>query len=116
VYRTITRDKNDKVILREHTKTYNKKTGIDRDKRTFPISPRVYQLLKPLIECSLSNMNNLIFWNFKKNTFITRCQEKGLSLVAIQSLVGHVEENSITNDTYTSISLDFMKKELGKVN
>ncbi len=41
VCRTITRDKNDKVILGEHTKTFNKKTGIDKGKRTFPLSPKV---------------------------------------------------------------------------
>lgn len=148
VYRTITRDSNDKVILGEHTKTYNKKTGIDRGKRTFPMSPKVYQLIKPLIECSLTNINNLIFWDYKRNTFITdgeinsyldrlnnkekitnelhthrlrhtfitRCQENGMSLIIIQSLVGHVKGSSITNDVYTSVSLDFMKQELEKIS
>lgn len=51
-----------------------------------------------------------------RHTFITRCQENGVPLVVIQALVGHVEGSSITNDTYTSVSIDFMQKELEKVN
>lgn len=148
VYRTITRDKNDKVILGEHTKTYNKKTGVDKGKRTMPISPKVRKLLEPILSDSLTNINNLIFWDYKKNTFITdgkinsyldrlnnkekitkrlsthrlrhtfitRCQEKGIPLIIIQSLVGHVEGSSITNEVYTSVSIDFMKQELEKIN
>lgn len=148
VYRTITRDVNDKVILGKHTKTYNKKTGIDKGKRTFPMSTKVKQLLTPLLNNSITNINNLIFWDYNKNTFITdgeinsylnrlnnkekitsnlhshklrhtfitRCQEKGIPLVVIQSLVGHVEGSSITNEVYTSVSIDFMKQELEKIN
>ena len=147
VYRTITRDKNDKVILGEHTKTYNKKTGIDKGKRTFPLSDKVRKLLKKHLNTKITNIYNLIFWDYKKNTFITdgelnsylnrlnskekittnlhthrlrhtfitRCQEKGIPLVVIQSLVGHVEGSSMTNNVYTSVSLDFMKQELEKV-
>lgn len=147
VYRTITRDKNDKVILGEHTKTYNKKTGIDRGKRTFPLIPKVRKLLIPILKGKEFNMNNLIFWDYKRNTFITdgevnsyldrlndrekitkslnthklrhtfitRCQEKGLPLVVIQSLVGHVKGSSITNEVYTSVSIDFMEQELEKI-
>ncbi len=148
VYRTVTRDNNDKVILGEHTKTYNKKTGIDKGKRTMPLSPKVKKLLEPILNNKLTNINDLIFWDYKKNTFITdgeinsylnrlnnkekiadrlhthklrhtfitRCQEKGLPLVVIQSLVGHVEGSDITNNVYTSVSLDFMKQELEKIN
>lgn len=148
VYRTITRDKNDKVILGEHTKTYNKKTGIDKGKRTMPLSNKVRKLLEPMLNNTLININNLIFWDYTKNTFITdgeinsyldrlnvkenitdrlhshklrhtfitRCQEKGIPLVIIQSLVGHVEGSSITNNVYTSVSLDFMERELEKIN
>lgn len=148
VYRTITRDGNDKVILGEHTKTYNKKTGIDRGKRTFPLTSKVKKMLIPILKNKEFNMNNLIFWDYKRNTFITdgeinsyldrlndkeriteklhthklrhtfitRCQEKGMPLVIIQSLVGHVEGSSITNEVYTSVSLDFMKQELEKIS
>ena len=147
VYRTITRDENDKIILGEHTKTYNKKTGIDKGKRIFPLSSKVKKLLDAELKNKITNINNLIFWDHKNNTlitdgeinsylkrlnskykitdtihthrlrhtFVTRCQEKGIPLVVIQALVGHVEGSSITDDTYTSVSIDFMKQELKKV-
>ena len=147
VYRTITRNLNDKIILGEHTKTYNKKTGIDAGKRTFPISPKIVKILKKQTGKNLTNIHNLLFWDYDHNTFITdgeinsylkrlnlkhkitenihthilrhtfitRCQEKGLPLVVIQALVGHVEGSTITNDIYTSVSVDFMKQELDKL-
>ena len=71
VYRTITRDKNDKVILGAHTKTYNKKTGIDKGKRAIPLSLKTKKLLESILNNKLININNLIFWDYKKNTFIT---------------------------------------------
>ena len=37
------------------------------------------------------------------------------ALVVLQSLVGHVEGSNITNDIYTSVSIDFMKQELEKI-
>mgnify|MGYP006990154113 CR=1 FL=1 len=30
-------------------------------------------------------------------------------------MVGHIEGSSITSDTYTSVSLDFMKEEVKKI-
>lgn len=50
-----------------------------------------------------------------RHTFITRCQEKGLSLPVIQNLVGHVEGSSITTSIYTSISFDFIYQDLQKL-
>lgn len=151
VYRTITRNKNDKVILGEHTKTFDKKTGIDKGKRTFPMNNNVRKLIIDLLSSKIANINNLLFWDYKKDcfitdgeinsyllrlnkkykildnedetlsthrlrhTFITRCQEQGLSLPVIQTLVGHVEGSSITNDVYTDVSLDFITNELKKM-
>ena len=46
----------------------------------------------------------------------TRCQEKSIALVVIQAMVGHIEGSSITSDTYTSVSLDFMKQEIKKIS
>lgn len=51
-----------------------------------------------------------------RHTFITRCVENGLFPKVIQNLVGHVEGSSITSDVYTSISNDFIQKELEKLN
>ena len=56
---------------------------------------------------------NITFHSFR-HSFITRCQEKGIPLVVIQAMVGHIEGSSVTNDTYTSVSLDFMKQQIKK--
>ena len=50
-----------------------------------------------------------------RHTFITRCQEKGIPLVVIQAMVGHIEGSSITENTYTTVTLEFMKNELKKI-
>ena len=71
VYRTITRDKSDKVILGKHTKTYDKKTGIDKGKRTFPMTSNVKEIIKKLYINKITNINNLLFWDYNKNFFIT---------------------------------------------
>lgn len=150
IYRTITRNKNDKVILGQHTKTYCKKTGLDKGRRCFPMQPKVRKLIEEILANKITNMHNLLFWDYSKNriitdgminsylsrinkispnesitgalsthrlrhTFITRCQEKNLSLAVIQSLVGHVQGSNITNDTYTSVSLNFIQQELEKM-
>lgn len=150
IYRTITRNKNDKVILGQHTKTYCKKTGLDKGRRCFPMQPKVRKLIEEILTNKITNMHNLLFWDYSKNriitdgminsylsrinkispnesitgalsthrlrhTFITRCQEKNLSLAVIQSLVGHVQGSTITNDTYTSVSLNFIQQELEKM-
>ena len=151
VYRTITRNKYDKVILGKHTKTYDKKTGIDKGKRTFPMNPKVREIIQKLYSDKITNINNLLFWDYNKNffitdgevnsyllrlntkyeildnknetlsthrlrhTFVTRCQENGLSLPVIQKLVGHIEGSKITDNIYTDISFDFISQELKKI-
>lgn len=147
VYKTITRNENDKVVLGEHTKTYNKRTSVDNGKRTFPLSLKVQQILGNEMNKKITNIYNLLFWDYENNTFITdgeinsylnrlnnkykisdslhtnrlghtfitRCQENGIPLVVIQSLVGHVKGSSITNDIYTSVSIDFIKQEIEKI-
>ncbi|MDR0979464.1 MAG: site-specific integrase [Lachnospiraceae bacterium] len=71
IYRTLTRDENDKVILGKHTKTYNKKTNIDNGKRTFYMIDKVKEIILELLECKVANIHNLLFWDYFKNTFIT---------------------------------------------
>lgn len=151
VYRTITRNKYDKVILGKHTKTYDKKSGIDKGKRTFPMNPNVRKIIQKLYSDKITNINNLLFWDYDKNffitdgevnsyllrlntkykildnknetlsthrlrhTFVTRCQENGLSLPVIQKLVGHIEGSKITDNIYTDVSFDFISQELKKI-
>ena len=151
VYRTITRNIHDKVILGEHTKTFDKKAGIDNGKRTFTMKPNVKEIIQEIYSSKITNINNLLFWDYDKNffitdsevnsylarlndkykildnpnetlsthrlrhTFITRCQENGVSLPVIQRIVGHVKGSKITNNIYTDVSLDFITKELKKI-
>ena len=69
VYRTLTKDSNDKAILGKLIKTYNKKTGIDNGKRTFPITNKVKNILVSRSNANITNINNLIFWDYNNNTF-----------------------------------------------
>ena len=151
VYRTITRNIHGKAILGEHTKTFDKKTGIDNGKRTFTMKPNVKEIIQKIYSNKITNINNLLFWDYDKNffitdgevnsyltrlndkykildnpnetlsthrlrhTFITKCQENGVSLPVIQKIVGHVKGSKITNNIYTDVSLDFITKELKKI-
>ena len=148
---TLTRDMNGKIILGKHTKTYNKKTGVDMGKRTLPLEfldKEVKEIILEQISKKITNIYGLLFWDYEKNTFIsygeinswlkrvnakykitnkslashvlrhtfiTRLREAGVDMKIIQYIVGHVEGSSITNDIYTSLSEDFIKKELKKV-
>ena len=145
VYRTLTK-KGNKCVLGKHTKTYNRKTNVDKGKRTFPMTPETREIILEVLKQKNKNADNLLFWDEKRkslilpkrindflstlnknkisnylkthtlrHTFVTRCQEKSMALVVIQAMVGHIEGSNITSDTYTSVSLDFMKKEMKKL-
>lgn len=149
VYRTLTQDDNFHVIMGEHTKTYKKSIGVDKGKRTFPMSNKVLTLIKSILSSKINNINEILFWDYKKDfyitpceinsylkrinekyqitsssihshrlrhTFITRCVENGINQKVIQNLVGHVKGSNITSDVYTSVSDDFMIKELQKMS
>lgn len=70
------------------------------------------------INCYLKRLNakyritDTIHTHVLRHTYITRCQEKGIPLIVIQALVGHVEGSTITNETYTHVTLEFMKSTL----
>ena len=148
IYRTLTQDDSFHVIMGEHTKTYKKTIGIDKGKRVFPMNNRILSLIKNILSSKIDNINGLLFWDYKKNfyitpceinsylkrintkyqitsssihshrlrhTFITRCVENGVNQNVIQNLVGHVKGSSITSEIYTSVSDDFMIKELQKL-
>ncbi len=149
IYRTLTQDDKFNVIMGEHTKTYKKSTGIDNGKRTFPMNNNVKDLIEKILSNKISNINGLLFWDNKNNTFIkpyeinsyllrinnkyhitntsfhshrlrhtfiTRCVENGINIKVIQTIVGHVDGSTITNDIYTSVSNDFIQQELKKIN
>lgn len=70
IWNTLTKDKKEKVILGKHTKTYNKKTGVDKGKRILPLDSEARKIIAEETSGKLSNIYNLIFWNYKKNKFI----------------------------------------------
>lgn len=149
IYRSLTRDNDDKIVLGEHTKTYSIRKNIDKGERIFPLTPDAQKIIKEIYSSKIANINNLLFWDYKDNTnikpyeincylkrinkkykitncsltshilrhtFVTRCREKGMDIAVVQEIVGHVKGSLITNKIYTSISQDFMKKELEKVS
>lgn len=69
--KTLTKDKNGKVILGKHTKTYNKRTGIDNGKRIIKMNNTVKILINDILNKKVSNIRNLLFWDYKRNTFIS---------------------------------------------
>ena len=71
VHNTLTTDKNNKVILGGHTKTYDKTTGIDHGIRDFPVNKEINEILNEQIYKKTSNIHKLIFWNYERNEFIT---------------------------------------------
>ncbi len=65
VEKTLTRDKNDKVILGNTTKT-------KKGKRTIYLSNNAISVLKRItLSNTVTNIYNLIFYDYEKNTFIT---------------------------------------------
>ena len=68
---TLTEDADGTVILGEHTKTYNKTTGIDEGIRNFPINNEIAEIIKEQTNEKITNIYGLLFWDYEKNTFIS---------------------------------------------
>lgn len=68
---TLSEDEEGNIILGEHTKTYNKTTGIDEGVRNFPINEEISEILEEQIKQKITNIYGLLFWNYEDNTFIT---------------------------------------------
>lgn len=64
VEKTLTRNTDDKVILGDTTKT---RAG----KRTIYLSNNAIKILKTILSEKITNIYNLVFWDYDKNTFIT---------------------------------------------
>lgn len=138
VNKTLTRDKNNNVIMGDSTKTYAGEREIPIPE--FLIKPLMYQIV-----LSQNNKDNLLFVDKKgdymitnnanrilqsiaqklgiydisthslRHTYGTRCIEAGMRPVALQRLMGHTDV-AITLNTYTTIFNKYKEQELEKVN
>lgn len=71
IHNTLTRNEKGETILGEHTKTYNKETKIDEGERYFPISDDINEILDFELSKKITNIHNLLFWDYENNTFIS---------------------------------------------
>ncbi len=71
IHNTLTQDKDENVIIGEHTKTYNKTTGIDNGIRDFPIDSEIREIINEQKSKKITNIYKLLFWDYEKNTFVT---------------------------------------------
>ena len=138
VNKTLTTDKNRKVVMSNSTKTY---AGI----REVPIPSFIKDEIVNQMIISKNNKDNQLFVDKNGNylrpntvnaklkellqkmnitgitshslrhTYGTRCVEAGMRAVALQRLMGHTDV-SVTLNTYTSVFNKYKEAELEKVN
>lgn len=70
IWNTLTTDENGNLILGKHTKIYDKSTGIDKGKRVIPLQKEEQEIIKELKQAKIKNIYNLLFWDYKNNSFI----------------------------------------------
>jgi len=71
IHNTLTKDEDGNIILGEHTKTYNKQTGIDEGERYFPLSPELKEIVEEELAKKETNIYKLLFWDYEDNTFVS---------------------------------------------
>lgn len=71
VSRTLTTDTVGRIYLSNHTKTYKSGKNVDKGRRAFSMVPKVRTIIRKLLVNSNLNNNDFLFWNYKKNSFIS---------------------------------------------
>lgn len=138
VNKTLTKDKNERVIMGDSTKTYAgiREVPIPEFIRDSIIEQMVIAKNNPDKQLFISNNGKLIdgknvnrvlkerlsklgiegiTTHSLRHTYGTRCVEAGMRAVALQRLMGHTDV-SITLNTYTSVFNKYKESELEKVN
>lgn len=138
VNKTLTKDKNERVIMGDSTKTY---AGI----REVPIPEFIKDSIIEQMVIAENNLDKQLFISNNgklidgknvnrilkerltklgiegitthslRHTYGTRCVEAGMRAVALQRLMGHTDV-SVTLNTYTSVFNKYKASELEKVN
>lgn len=138
VSKTLTRDINYRVTIKESTKT---RTG----ERVIPIPRMIRKMLKERVTLSINNGKEYLFLTKNGNyidsrdankflksllnefidskgisshnlrhTYITRCAESGMNPSVLKKLVGHSDIQT-TLGTYTTVYEEFTKSEINKI-
>ena len=95
---TLTIDEDEKTILGEHTKTFNRRTGIDRGIREFTINNVIREIVLEQKQQGINNIYGLLFWDNKDNTFVKYTE--------INSWITRLNEKyKITNKEFSSHTL-----------
>ena len=138
VNKTLTKDKNERVIMGDSTKTYAgiREVPIPEFIRDSIIEQMVIAKNNPDKQLFISNNGKLIdgknvnrvlkerlsklgiegiTTHSLRHTYGTRCVEAGMRAVALQRLMGHTDV-SVTLNTYTSVFNKYKASELEKVN
>lgn len=138
VNKTLTKDKNEHVIMGDTTKTYAgiREVPIPEFIRDSIIEQMVIAENNPDKQLFISNNGKLIdgknvnrilkerlsklgiegiTTHSLRHTYGTRCVEAGMRAVALQRLMGHTDV-SVTLNTYTSVFNKYKASELEKVN
>lgn len=68
---TLTKDVKGKIVLGKHTKTYNKRTNVDKGKRIISMNDEVKKIIKFQLNSKITNIHNLLFWDYENNSFIS---------------------------------------------
>lgn len=106
--------------------TAKARKGETKKKRKIPISPMLRKYLPKMTKKALAQELAALTHEFPKfapghhlhdlrHTFITRCQECGISRELTSLWAGHKADNTMTSNVYTHLSEEFQLKEAQKL-
>lgn len=102
-----------KILLSQKEKNIKQLLFWDKKKNNFIEPNYINQYLKSLNK-RFNITNKSLHTHVLRHTFITRSMENGINLKVLQYLIGHIRGSSITLDIYTSVTDEFIKREMEK--